>query len=103
VPNHERAGNPKDVAWWAICPINKEYSACYVGGGTAWVLPSFTRERSRYEEGTWGLDYDGLFKPRRVWLRWSGVREQGGIGQYEADFEPKIFTAIKEHLHKSEH
>lgn len=96
LPNQERAGHPQQVAWWAIPAINKQYSACYVGGGTAWVLPWLVRPRCRYEEGTWGLDYDGLYKPRRVWLRWSGQRSQGGIGQYEADYEPGLVKLLKE-------
>lgn len=89
----ERAGKPHCVAWWAIPPINKEYSACYVGGGTAWILPRHIRPRQDHE-GTWGLDYDGLFRPRRVWLNWSCGREQGGLGAYETDGAPKIVEAI---------
>lgn len=80
----ERAGNPHEVAWWARCVINKNYSAWFVGGGNPWVFPGKSRCRTR-EEGTWGLDYDGLFRPRRVWLSWSQGREQAGLGAYETD------------------
>jgi hypothetical protein len=86
-PNSERAGHSHEVAWWANCTINKNYSAAFVGGGTPWVLAHKTRSRE-HDDGTWGLDYDGIFKPRCVWLRWSRQREQGGLGSYATDRTP---------------
>lgn len=93
LPNCERAGHPHEVAWWAGNPINKNYSAAFVGGGTPWVLAHKTRSRA-HDEGTWGLDYDGLFKPRRVWLQWSCDREQGGLGSYATDGAPAIVERL---------
>ncbi len=68
--NATRAGNPHQVAWWARCSLNENYSAWYVGGGTPWILPWKARERTS-QEGTWGADYNGLFQPHRVWLDWN--------------------------------
>jgi hypothetical protein len=89
LPNCERAGHPHEVAWWAGYPINQNYSAAFVGGGTSWVLAHKTRRRAP-DEGTWGLDYDGIFKTRRVWLSWSCDRDQGGLGSYATDGAPAI-------------
>ncbi len=86
IANSERAGEPQQVAWWARCSVSNKYSAAYVGGGTPWILPHQTRSRASHE-GTWGMDYNGLFKPRRVWLSWSCDRAQGGLGAYETDRE----------------
>lgn len=97
IPDCERAGHPHAVAWWAKCAIDKDYSACYVGGGNAWVFPGQSRPRHTTQEGTWGLDYDGLFKPRRVWMNWSKDREQGGLGAYETDREPGWISKIFSH------
>ncbi len=93
--NCERAGHPHAVAWWAGNPINRNYSAAFVGGGTPWVLAHKTRSRAR-DEGTWGLDYDGIFKPRRVWLHWSCDREQGGLGSYATDGAPAIVERLSQ-------
>ncbi len=92
--NCERAGYPHEVAWWADCALNKNYSAAFVGGGTPWLMPNRTRNRTQ-DEGTWGLDYDGIFKPRRVWLGWSSDREQGGLGSYETDGAPAIVERLE--------
>lgn len=64
--------------------INEHYSAWFVGGGTAWTYPHKAHVRSN-EEGTWGMDYDGIFAPRHVWMNWSKGRKQGGLGAYETD------------------
>ena len=93
---HERAGNPGQVAWWARCAINEHYSAWFVGGGTAWTYPHKARVRSN-EEGTWGMDYDGIFAPRRVWMNWSKGRKQGGLGAYETDGARGILEKLKHH------
>ncbi len=95
--NCERAGHPHEVAWWARCAVNPNYSAAFVGGGTPWVLPHKTRSRER-SEGTWGLDYDGIFKPRRVWLSWSCDRKQGGLGSYASDGAPAIVERVNKVL-----
>lgn len=89
-----RAGEPHCISRWAQCATNEKYSAWYVGGGNSWLLPRYARGR-RAEEGTWGLDYDGLFRPRRVWLDWSCGREQGGLGSYATDGGPKFLERFK--------
>jgi hypothetical protein len=80
VANCRRAGNPAGVAWWATPSINHHYSAWFVGGGAV-VGGSDCCE----PEGTWGMDYDGWLKPRRVWLKWTRGRHQGGEGAYKTD------------------
>jgi hypothetical protein len=80
IPDCQRAGNPHCVASWAQLSITTKYSAGFVGGGAA------LGGRSRYcSEGVWGLDYHGLLPYRRVWMRWTSGREQGGEGAYKTD------------------
>lgn len=92
----ERAGHPNQTSWWAKCAVNENYSAWFVGGGTPWIYPRKARARTE-EEGTWGLDYDGIFRPRRVWINWSCGREQGGLGSYKTDGAPAIIERFKLH------
>lgn len=99
MPDCRRAGYPHEVAPWAKCSVTEHYSAWYVGGDTAWVLPRKRRPKTA-EEGTWGLDYDGLLHPRRVWLAWSQGRNQGGTGAYDTEGEPAVISRIKELKHK---
>lgn len=94
--NHERSGNPDQVACWARCAVDKNYSAWFVGGGTPWIYPRKGRARTN-EEGTWGMDHDGLFRPRRVWMNWGCEREQGGLGAYQTDSAPAILEKISLH------
>jgi hypothetical protein len=94
--DHARSGCPEQVAWWAKCAVNQNYSAWFVGGGTPWIYPRQGRARTE-EEGTWGMDYDGLFRPRRVWMNWSCGRVQGGLGAYETDGAPAIVEKLKLH------
>lgn len=76
----QRAGDPHCVAWWAKPSTSLKYSAGFVGGGAA------IGGRSRHcSEGVWGMDYHGLFPYRRVWMRWTCGREQGGVGAYKTD------------------
>lgn len=91
--NHQRAGGPDHVAFWARCAVNKNYSAWFVGGGTPWIYSRKALARN-HEEGTWGMDYDGLFRPRRVWMKWGCDREQGGLGAYETDGKPAVLRKI---------
>jgi hypothetical protein len=90
--DHERAGNPHCIAPWAACSVNEKYSAWFVGGGAA-----FWRGRCRKpSEGTWGLDYSGLFGRANIWLTYTRGRNQGGEGAYETDGEPKFVTRTHE-------
>ncbi len=78
-----RSGDPHCVYKWATPSITDKYSAWYVGGG------AFFRGRGRTaEEGTWGLDYDGLFGHARTWLNYTCGKRQGGEGAYETDHVP---------------
>ena len=84
----QRAGNPHCVAKWAKCSVDGKYSAWFAGGGAA-----FFRGRSRQpSEGTWGLDYNGVFGHANVWLKYTRDRQQGGEGAYETDGEPKFVS-----------
>ena len=60
-----RAGDPHRVAWYAKPSRNKRDSVGYVGGNTAW-----RGEPPMVDEGTWGLDYAGLFFKNHNWLKW---------------------------------
>lgn len=94
IPDCKRAGNPHCVAPWAVCSVNKKYSAWFVGGGAA-----FWKGRCRKPtEGTWGLDYSGFFGHANVWLKYTRGREQGGEGAYETDGEPEFVTRTHELL-----
>ena len=75
----ERAGHPHCYHRWAKCGVDGKYSAWFVGGGAA--LP-FGRPRTA-SEGTWGLDYGGLFGHAKVWMNYTHGRNQGGVGAIE--------------------
>ncbi len=92
----KRAGNSNKVALWARCNITDKYSAWYTGGGAA-----FCKGRARKSsEGTWGLDYGGLFGHANVWLKYTRHRQQGGEGAYETDGEPELISRIHGVLHR---
>jgi hypothetical protein len=81
---HCRAGWPECVRPRAIPSNNDHYCGYYVGGGAA-IFGS-----GRYiDEGTWGWDYFGITRRRRVALNWWHGKYQGGVGQYETD-GPKV-------------
>ncbi len=81
LPAFHRAGNPQHVSWFAQPSRNKHDMVGYVGGGTAWK-----GEPRCDDEGTFGLDYGGLFAKRHIWLKWLHGRpsHQPG-GSYEPD------------------
>lgn len=88
IPDCKRAGNPHCVAPWAKCSVDDKYSSWFVGGGAA-----FFRGRCRKpSEGTWGLDYNGLFGHANVWLNYTRGRNQGGEGAYKTDGEPAFVS-----------
>src|SRR5262245_9854175 len=73
-----RAGNPQNVAWWAVPSEARHDIGYYVGGGA----PCRGDARA-LDEGTWGWDYSGFLLPHRVALNWwHGRRYQGGVGAY---------------------
>jgi hypothetical protein len=83
----ERAGFPSCIGRFALPSISSHHRVGYVGGGTA-----IGGERRTVEEGTFGLDYSGIWFPRKTWMLWShGKRHQGGAGQYQTD-GPKILA-----------
>ena len=90
-----RAGNPHCYHRWAKCGVDEKYSAWFVGGGTPFC---FGRPRTS-NEGTWGLDYGGLFGRTKVWLNYTRGRNQGGEGAYRTDGEPKIISRAHKLLH----
>ncbi len=91
----QRAGNPHCYHRWAACGVNDKYSAWFVGGGSPFC---FARSRTS-SEGTWGLDYGGLFGHAKVWLNYTHGRNQGGVGGYRTDGEPKVVSRAHELLH----
>ncbi|MGV3486830.1 MAG: hypothetical protein ACO1RT_20610 [Planctomycetaceae bacterium] len=78
-----RSGDPTCVYKWARPSITDKYSAWYVGGGAA-----FKGRGRTSAEGTWGLDYDGLFGHARTWLNYTCGKRQGGEGAYEGEHVP---------------
>ncbi|HEY6564594.1 MAG TPA: hypothetical protein VIY86_08870, partial [Pirellulaceae bacterium] len=88
---HCRAGQPQHVAPWARWSVTPRYAGGYVGGGSA--VGGFGRT---LEEGTWGFDYRGLYRPRAVFMNWTCGREQGGVGAYSTDGEPQAVSCAKE-------
>ncbi len=86
----ERAGHPLWLSAQAAPTITPAYVGYYVGGGSA-----HGGEPRRWEEGTWGWDYEGTHFLRRVPLFWShGARNQGGTGSYRTDGRhiPDVFN-----------
>jgi hypothetical protein len=78
-----RSGDPDCVYKWAQPTYSQKYTAWYVGGGGG-----FIKGRSRTpQEGTWGLDYGGLFGHAKVWLNYTCNRYQGGEGAYETEHQ----------------
>ena len=76
-----RSGHPHDVHRWAKPTIAPSYCVGYVGGG-AW----FGGQPRTLDEGTWGMDYCGMYLPHRVRLHWyHGRFSQGGSGRYTTD------------------
>jgi hypothetical protein len=81
---HCRAGWPECIRVRAIPSNNDHYCGYYVGGGAA-IFGT-----GRYiDEGTWGWDYFGITRRKRVALNWWHGKYQGGVGQYETD-GPKV-------------
>ena len=76
-----RAGDPHRIAWHAKPSRNKRDSYGYVGGGATW-----RGDPRLLDEGTWGLDYAGLFSRKHIWLKWLHGRpsRQNG-GSYKTD------------------
>jgi hypothetical protein len=86
----ERSGDPYCVYRWATPSITPKYSAWYTGGGAA-----FHGRGRTSQEGTWGLDYNGLFGHARTWMNYTCGKYQGGEGAYEGEHVPlqKKFSA----------
>lgn len=73
---------------WLLPSQTPGYIGTYVGGGSS--MPHKAEPR-RDDEGTWGLDYQGLFFRRRVVNGyWHGRHYQGGTGAYKSD-GPKLY------------
>lgn len=86
----ERSGSPHCYHRWAKCSVTSKYSIGVVGGGAA-----FWRGRPRTtQEGTWGMDYDGLFGHVNNWLDYTRCRNQGGEGAYETVGGPEPFSFL---------
>ncbi len=90
IPDCERSGSPHCYHRWAKCSVTNKYSVGVVGGGAA-----FWRGRPRTtQEGTWGMDYDGLFGHVNNWLGYTRCRNQGGEGAYETVGGPEPFSFL---------
>ena len=76
-----RAGLPNCISRFAKSSTDANHQVGYVGGGTL-----FGGSCRRIDEGTFGMDYAGLWYSRKIWLKWShGERHQGGAGRYETE------------------
>lgn len=78
-----RAGDPNCVYKWASPSITDKYSAWYTGGGAV-----FKGRGRTAEEGTWGLDYNGLFGHAKTWMNYTCGKYQGGEGAYDGEHVP---------------
>lgn len=76
----ERSGNPYCVYRLATPSITPKYRAWYTGGGAA-----FGGRGRTSQEGTWGLDYNGLFGHARTWMNYTCGNYQGGEGAYDGE------------------
>jgi len=81
---HCRAGWPECIRPRATLSNTPHYCGYYVGGGAAW-----RGDGGFLDEGTFGWDYFGLTRRKRVALGWWHGKRQGGTGQYETD-GPKV-------------
>ncbi len=76
-----RAGDPHRIAWYAKPSRNKHDSPGYVGGNATW-----RGEPRLPDEGTWGLDFAGVFSKNRIWLKWlHGRPSRHTAGSYATD------------------
>lgn len=75
-----RAGRPFEVKVLAAPSNTRNYGGYYVGGGNAFLAGG----PRPIDQGTWGWDYGGFFKPNLVKLGWNqGNRYQSGTGRYK--------------------
>lgn len=96
VDHWRRAGDPQGVHRFAKPSIDANYTGSYVGGGAVLL----GRERDARQEGVWGVDYDGVIFPKRVFLDWNrGWRRQGGVKGYQTD-GPHVKHTIHRALHQ---
>jgi hypothetical protein len=86
-----RADQPLVVARWARPSVTHRYAGWYMGEGAA-----VGGQGRTLEEGTWGLDYRGLFRSRAVFMARTCGCEQGGLGAYATDQEPRAVSRAKE-------
>ena len=87
----KRAGDPHQIAPWAIPSNTCAYSGYYVGGGAH----SYSGAGRCADQGTWGWDFVGRCVTPVVRLGWwHPPREQGGTGSYEPD-GPKVRNLLK--------
>ena len=77
----ERAGYPPCVASYARPAASCKYAVGYIGGGCL----GCTGERRCPDEGTFGWDYTGGWKPCHVFLNWCHCAKQPPAGPYKTD------------------
>ncbi len=81
---HCRAGWPQCIREHATPSNTPHYCGYYVGGGAAWWGEGYF-----LHEGTYGWDYFGVTRRKRVSLGWWHGKHQGGTGRYATD-GPKV-------------
>jgi hypothetical protein len=77
----EQAGYPPCVAWYARCGRTDKYALGYVGGGCV----GRCGEARNLDEGTFGWDYAGHWRPGRVFLNWCHCGKSPKEGPYKTD------------------
>lgn len=80
----ERAGYPPCVACYARCGRTDKYALGYVGGGCVGCCG----EARNIDEGTFGWDYAGHWRPGRVFLNWCLCGKSPKEGPYKTDGPP---------------
>jgi hypothetical protein len=80
----EQAGYPPCVSACAQCGRTDKYALGYIGGGCV----SWRGEARRIDEGTFGWDYAGHWRPGRVFLNWCHCGKSPPAGPYKTDGPP---------------
>lgn len=86
----EQAGYPPCVSACARCGRTDKYALGYIGGGCV----GCRGEGRQLDEGTFGWDYAGHWRPGRVFLNWCHCGKSPPQGPYKTDGPnvPDVFS-----------
>ena|SRR6516165_3790007 len=86
----DQAGYPPCVSACARCGRSEKYALGYIGGGCVGCCG----EGRQLDEGTFGWDYAGHWRPGRVFLNWCHCGKSPAAGPYKTDGPnvPDVFS-----------